>query len=375
MFKKLLLVFGLLFSLTTVFSQTTLSVPFSEGFLGDYTGSNQSNNSTHLTSLGIHNVRFTQVSSTGLFTAQGNDIVGNVVFLDNNGTKHTIPGAINWRLPNGTPTAVGFVPATSTNLNVATTGSNTYTIKGSGVASPYTTIGLIFNGNTLSFANGDSLQGNAANGSVLTALNSYLSTLPILTINSVNVTEGGVVSAIITVTLSAVSTNTVTVDYTTADNNALSGVNYTPVSGTLTFAPGETTKTISIPILDNLAANNGYTFYVNLSNPTNAAINGLTGTITIIDSDVSLGTTDLNAKFSFALKQNPVKNGVAIVEYHNSPNAALSVFDATGKKVKNITLVGSNGTESIDVSGLSKGVYMLLLTSQNQAAVTKMLIQ
>lgn len=190
-------------------------------------------------------------------------------------------------------------------------------------------------------------------------------------------------NAIITVTLSTTTntpTNAVTVDYTTADNNALGGVNYTPVSGTLNFAaitasPWSSTKTISIPIIDNLAANNGYTFYVNLSNPTNAAINGLTGTITIIDSDVSLGTTNLNAKFSFALKQNPVKNGVAIVEYQNSPNAALSVFDATGKKVKNITLAGSNGTESIDVSGLSKGVYMLLLTSQNQAAVTKMLIQ
>lgn len=379
MFKKLLLVFGLLFSLTTVFSQTTISVPFSDGFIGTYTGSNSSPVAYHLSYVGIHNVRFTQNSSTGLFVGavQGNDIPGNLILRDNNNVQYTIPGVINWRAPSGTVTTMVFLPADGTNVTIATNGANgssSYTIKGS-PASPYTAIGLTFNGSTLSFTEGGPVTGNAATSGLLSALNSYLTSLPSLTINSVNVTEGGVVSAIITVTLSAASANTITVDYTTGDNTALSGVNYTGGSGTLTFAPGQTTKTISIPIIDNQTADNGKTFYVNLSNPTNASVIGLTGTVTIIDTDVSLGTTDVNAKFSFALKQNPVKNGVAIVEYHNSPNATVSVFDATGKKVKNIKLASSNGTESIDVSGLSKGVYMLLLTSQNQAAVTKMLIQ
>lgn len=180
MYKKffyLLLTFFCVFT----FAQSTISVPFNVGFIGNYTGTNQATSVYRLSSLGIQNVRFTQVSSTGQFTAQGNDVPGNLILVDNNGVQHVIEGLANWRMTtNGNTVALGFIPAINTNLSIATNGvntSSTYTIKGSNVASPYTTIGLIFNNSTLTFNNGDSISGNAAAGSVLTALNSYLTAL------------------------------------------------------------------------------------------------------------------------------------------------------------------------------------------------------
>jgi hypothetical protein len=74
---------------------------------------------------------------------------------------------------------------------------------------------------------------------------------------------------VFTVHLSAASSNSVTVDYATADGSAIAGSDYVATSGTLTFAPGETAMPISVPITVN--ANNTKTpsvnkvFSVNLS--------------------------------------------------------------------------------------------------------------
>src|SRR5262245_50319814 len=70
---------------------------------------------------------------------------------------------------------------------------------------------------------------------------------PTLSINDVSVTEGndGTTSAVFTVTLSRASSQTVTVNYATADGSATTANNdYMAASGTLTFAPGQTSQTI-----------------------------------------------------------------------------------------------------------------------------------
>ena len=77
---------------------------------------------------------------------------------------------------------------------------------------------------------------------------------PSLSINDVTVTEGnsGTVDATFTVTLSAASERTVTVNYATADNTATNGSDYTTASNTLTFNPGTTTQTITVPVLGDV---------------------------------------------------------------------------------------------------------------------------
>ena len=58
-------------------------------------------------------------------------------------------------------------------------------------------------------------------------------------------------SATITVSRVNGARGTVTVDYKTVPINATPGLDYTPVSGTLTFPNGVTSETIVVPVLDN----------------------------------------------------------------------------------------------------------------------------
>ncbi|HEX4526038.1 MAG TPA: carbohydrate binding domain-containing protein, partial [Gaiellaceae bacterium] len=72
----------------------------------------------------------------------------------------------------------------------------------------------------------------------------------------------------IPVTLNRSSTNAVTVDYATADGSAVSGTDYAPAAGTLTFAPGATTQSIHLTALPNATHQPTKTFHVTLANPT-----------------------------------------------------------------------------------------------------------
>lgn len=114
-------------------------------------------------------------------------------------------------------------------------------------------------------------------------------TLPGVSINDVNIVEGnsGITNANFTVTLSAVSTSPITVNYATQNGTALSGSDYTAKTGTLTFSPGQLSQTIAIAINGDTTFEGNETFNVNLSNPSNAAIiDGLgVGTITNDDSN------------------------------------------------------------------------------------------
>jgi hypothetical protein len=74
-----------------------------------------------------------------------------------------------------------------------------------------------------------------------------------------------------TVSLSAASDQQVTVDFQTVDGTAVAGTDYVTAAGTLTFDPGETSKTILVMALDVTSAPDKY-FYVILSGAANAPI-------------------------------------------------------------------------------------------------------
>jgi DNA-binding beta-propeller fold protein YncE len=91
--------------------------------------------------------------------------------------------------------------------------------------------------------------------------------------------------AVFTVTNTTPSTLPLTVRYATADGTAIVGSDYTATSGTLTFAPGVTTETIRVPILDDSAVESSETFAVILSNPVAATLADDIGVATILDND------------------------------------------------------------------------------------------
>ena len=85
------------------------------------------------------------------------------------------------------------------------------------------------------------------------------------------------------VTLSRAPSGTVTVDYATSDGTATAGSDYTATSGTLTFAAGETAKTVAVPVLDDDHDEGSET--LTLSNPSEAYLADGTATGTITNTD------------------------------------------------------------------------------------------
>jgi|GEM_PF-798568 len=112
---------------------------------------------------------------------------------------------------------------------------------------------------------------------------------------TVRVNEGND-TAPINVTLSQPSGLSITVAYATSNGTAIAGSDYTAINGTVTFAPGETTRTLNIPITDdNILLEPDETFSVALSNPTNAIAGEPTSaTLTIADNDVNDPSAQVN---------------------------------------------------------------------------------
>jgi CSLREA domain-containing protein len=110
---------------------------------------------------------------------------------------------------------------------------------------------------------------------------------PDASINDVSVTEGnsGTVDAVFTVTLSAASSGTVTMAYATANGSATTPADYQAAAGTVTFAPGDTSETITVKVVGDTLDEPNETFVVNLSDPDGATLADAQGTGTILDDD------------------------------------------------------------------------------------------
>lgn len=90
---------------------------------------------------------------------------------------------------------------------------------------------------------------------------------------------------LMTVTLNRASDQAVTVNYDTANGTAVAGKDYAWDFGTVTFQPGETSKTIALSIMVDRKREPNETFFVRLSNPVGATIYDSAGVATILNDD------------------------------------------------------------------------------------------
>ena len=163
--------------------------------------------------------------------------------------------------------------------------------------------------------------------------------LPTLSIgDAAPVPEGG--TATFRVTLSAASENVVTVSYKTKDGTAVEGSDYTMTGGTLRFEPGNTTKTILVPTVEDDTPEETEVFTVELSAPSGATVADGTGTGTITDEDGgsrSLPTLSIGdaapvpeggtAKFEVTL--SAASENVVTVSYKTKDGTAVEGSDYT----------------------------------------------
>jgi hypothetical protein len=96
----------------------------------------------------------------------------------------------------------------------------------------------------------------------------------------------GAGSVTITVTRTGNTAGTAAVAYSSSDGSALSGSDYQAVSGTLMFAAGESSKSFSVPIINDTVSEANETFNVSLTSVANANFGSPIGAIvTIVDND------------------------------------------------------------------------------------------
>jgi large repetitive protein len=126
---------------------------------------------------------------------------------------------------------------------------------------------------------------------------------PTLSINNVSVNEGnnGSATATFTVSLSSTSPQTVTVNYATANGTATAGSDYTAALGSLTFAPGTTSRTLNVTVQGDNTPEANETFVVTLASPTNATIVAALGTGTIVDNDGVVALTAPNTAVTWTV--------------------------------------------------------------------------
>jgi glucose/arabinose dehydrogenase len=129
-----------------------------------------------------------------------------------------------------------------------------------------------------------------------TALNAgYSPTAKGLSVSDTSIVEGdtGSRNASLTVSLSGPAATTVSVDYATVDGSGSGGatapLDYASTAGTLTFAPGVTSRVVSVPVNGDTIGEGDEHFAVVLSNPHGAPIVQETGAVTILDDDPGSG--------------------------------------------------------------------------------------
>ncbi|WP_275519457.1 Calx-beta domain-containing protein, partial [Trichormus sp. NMC-1] len=201
-----------------------------------------------------------------------------------------------------------------------------------------------------------------------TIINDDPSSQAILSINDITVVEGKDANAFLTVSLSSLSNQPVSVNYTLTPVNATPGVDYTNLTGTLIIAANTSFGTISIPILNDNFNEPDEAFTVTLSGAVNATISpdGGTGEVIITDTWQSsitrtlpsgvenlklIGTTNLVYTFTrsgvttTALTVNYIVGGTATLNTDYTQTGATSFTSTTGS----ITFAAGASTAIITV--------------------------
>ncbi|GCL42978.1 esterase-like activity of phytase family protein [Dolichospermum planctonicum] len=234
---------------------------------------------------------------------------------------------------------------------------------------------LVTNDNDFPFVAGSRTPGQVDGTEVaLLRLDTPLNIPRRLSISDVTAVEGS--NAVVTVTLSEASTSDVTVNYATAAGTAAttdySANTGSTLSGTLTFAPGQTSKTITFRTTSDTTAEADERFTVTLTNPSGATIPFVTGTVTITDTVISAATAA--ATTLGATKTNLTLTGTAVNGIGNAGNNTVTgnsgnnqLDGAAGNDILiggagNDTLIGGAGNDSLD-GGAGNDTYRFTLAT------------
>ena len=174
---------------------------------------------------------------------------------------------------------------------------------------------------------------------------------PSLRVSDVSVTEGSgsAVDATFTVTLSAASGLTVTVNAGTAAGTAIAGADFVAGSTVLTFPPGVTSRTFVVSVLGDSMDEPNETYTLRLSSAVNASIADSSGVGTILDDDPAptltiddVTVTEGTSTVTFTVSLSQVSGRTVSVRYATANGSAVSGSDYAGTSGTVTFAPGSN---------------------------------
>lgn len=211
--------------------------------------------------------------------------------------------------------------------------------------------------------------------------------VPTITILNQGIYEGssGSANANFSVSLSGAYSQTVTVNYVTVDGTATAGSDYTFVSGTLTFAPGQTSGTISVPVFGDTVDEADELYYVSIFSPVNATLTNSQGRGTIYNDDLTVSVSDAapvtegnsgSTPATFTVSLSAVSTHTVTVSYYTNGGTATAGSDYLST---NGTLTFNPGVSSItvpvsvlgDVIYESDETFNLWLTQASHALINR----
>ncbi len=262
---------------------------------------------------------------------EGNGGTKQMVFTVSLSQAATGPVTVKYATANGTATASQDYVAKSGTITFAageTRKTISVTVNGDTAVELNETLAL-----NLSSPSGATIADGAAVGTILTDD----VVVPRIAITDATVKEGdsGTRDLAFTVTLSQATTGTVTVAYGTADGTARAGQDYIAQTGTLTFAPGETSKTIKVKVAGDTAIEGNETLKINLTSPTGATIASSSATGTIVNDDARISVADATvtegnngtSNLAFTVTLSAAASGPVTVAYATSDVSARAGQD------------------------------------------------
>ncbi len=245
------------------------------------------------------------ISVSGGSVVEGNSGTTPLTFAVSLSSAAATTVSVNFATANGSATAGTDYAATSGTLTFApgeTSKTVAVNVIGDTAFEANETFSLVLSGASANAAIATaSASGTIANDDQQAVLS--------LAIASVSAAENAG-TFLFTVTLSQASGSRVTVRFATANGTAVAGRtgDYTATSGTLTFNPGETSKTIAVAVRNDSLDEADETFFVNLSKASGATIAAGRGTGTIVNDDGVLATRRAMVFAALAAEQAPSTN-------------------------------------------------------------------
>ena len=186
------------------------------------------------------------------------------------------------------------------------------------------------------------------------------------------VTEGnsGTTNMVFTVTLAPASGQQVTVDYgVDATSTATADTDFTDLSGTLTFAAGDTSKTITVAVTGDGVDESNETVVLKLSNASNATIGTATATGTITDDDNAPVLAD-NAPVLATIQDKTIKLGEAVTITASATDADGDTISYTWtRKSGETTPALPQGTvlnaAQLNFTPVAVGIYTMTVTASD----------